>query len=110
MEIKSISSNKLTPMQDFILVKPSTSTKGKKEEETTESGLVLSLAKEKSVVHDRPTHGIILSCGPDCKIVKAGMEVFWDVSRGQDMFLKDGEFVMLMEQGILGYRHEDEDN
>lgn len=96
-------------MQNFILVKAGTSIKGKKEEETTESGLVLSLAKEKSAVIDRPTYGIVLDAGPECTVVKKGMEIYWDMVRGQDLFLRDGEFMLLAEDSILGYRNSDED-
>jgi len=108
MEFKSISSVNFSPMQDFIVVKPFEKFGGKKEEEVTESGLVLTLAKEKSVVTDRPVYGTVLSVGPDAKILKVGMEIFWDVSRGHDLFFKDGEFMILTEDSILGYRNKEE--
>jgi co-chaperonin GroES (HSP10) len=108
MDFKNISSEKFTPMQNFILIKPSSTMEGKKEEEKTESGLILSLAKDKSVVNDRPTNGIVLSCGPECKVVKQGMEIFWDIIRGQDIEFKNGFHMMLTEDSVLGFRHADE--
>lgn len=95
-------------MQDFIVVKPFEKFGGKKEEEVSESGLVLALSKEKSVVTDRPVYGTVLSVGPATKVLKAGMEIFWDVSRGHDLFFKDGEFMILTEDSILGYRNSEE--
>ena len=108
MDFKNISSTNFSPCQDFILLKPSTDMQSKKAEEVTESGLVLALAKTKSVVNDRPTNGIILSCGPDCKIVKPGMEIYFEISRGQDLEFKDGFHMMIMENNVLGFRHADE--
>ena len=107
MKMETISSDKMQPTQNFILVKPSKSFE-KKEEEVTESGLVLALEKKTVGVNDRPTYGIVLSCGPKCETIIPGMEVFWDLSRGQDMMLKDGEFIMLMEDTVIAYRKADE--
>lgn len=108
MDFKNISSQNFTPCQNFILLKPATDMNGKKAEEITDSGLVLALAKDKSVVNDRPTNGIILSCGPDCKIAIPGMEIYFEISRGQDLEFKNGFHMMIMEESILGFRHADE--
>lgn len=107
MNMKTISSTKMKPMQDFLLVKPHTSF-SKKSEEVTETGLVLELEKKNVGVNDRPTSGIILELGPDCKHLIKGMEIFWDITRGQDIELKDGEFMMLMESSVIAYRSEEE--
>lgn len=108
MDLKNISSQNFTPCQNFILLKPATDMTGKKAEEVTDTGLIMSLAKDKSVVNDRPTNGIILSCGPDCKIAEPGMEIYFEVSRGQDLEFKNGFHMMIMEESILGFRHADE--
>jgi co-chaperonin GroES (HSP10) len=108
MDFKKISSENFAPMQNFIVIKPSSDMEGKKEEETTESGLILTLAKEKSVVNDRPTNGVVLSCGPECTIVKPGMEIFWDITRGLDIEFKNGFHMMVSEENIIGYRLSDE--
>ena len=109
MNFKDISSTKFSPMQDFIVVKPFEKFGGKKEEEKTETGIIFELSKDKSVVNDRPVFGTVLSVGPEAKIIKPGMEIYWDVSRGHDLFFKDGEFMILTEDSILGYRNADEE-
>ena len=109
MDFKIITSDKFTPMQDLIVVKPYKSFTGKKEEEVSASGLVISLAKEKSVIHDRPVYGKVISTGSNCKTIKPEMEIFWDITRGQEIQFKDGEFIILQEETILGFRNSSEE-
>ena len=108
MDFKIISSDKFSPLQDLIVVKPYAEFGGRKEEEVTECGLILALSKEKSVVNDRPVYGKVISCGDKCTVIKQGMEIFWDVTRGHDIVFKDGEFMILMEETVLGYRNSEE--
>ncbi len=109
MDFKIITSTKFTPMHDLIVVKPYESFGGKKEEEVSASGLVISLAKEKSVIHDRPVFGKVISVGANCKIIRPEMEIFWDITRGQEIEFKNGEFLILQEETILGFRNALED-
>lgn len=109
MDFKIISSTNFEPMQNFIVVELYDSAKDtKKAEEVTDSGLVLSLAKEKSVVNDRPVYGKVQKVGPDCKTIIPGMEIFWDITRGQDISFKNGEYILLYEEAVLGYRSAEE--
>ena len=97
---QTMTSDEFKVLQNFVLVKPVPLETG---EVKTESGLVLDTSQNTSVV-DRSTTGTILNCGPKCEFVEAGQEILWPRTDGQDIQLKDGEFILLKETSVLGYR------
>lgn len=71
-----------------------------KKEETSTSGIILSIRKE-SVV-ERPTAGEVISIGAECKNAEIGKIVFWDMISGLDIEFDDGEFILIRDETIVG--------
>jgi co-chaperonin GroES (HSP10) len=93
-----INSSEFKPMQDFILVKAL-----EEKEVVSDSGLIISVAVNKSVL-DRPTFGTIIETGPEVKNLKIGMEIAWPMTDGLDYEFKDGMFKVFRENSIVGYK------
>lgn len=93
-----INSNEFKPTKGLALIKAIQL----KKEETTASGLIISIRKE-SVV-ERPTAGEVISVGAECVNAEVGKIVFWDMISGLDLEFDDGEFILIRDETIVGTR------
>lgn len=91
-----INSEDFQPTEGLVLIKAIQL----KKEETSSSGIVLSIRKE-SVV-ERPTAGEVITIGADCVNAKIGSIVFWDMTSGLDIEFDDGEFILIRDKTIVG--------
>ena len=91
-----INSNEFQPTDGLVLIKAIQL----KKEETSSSGIILSIRKE-SVV-ERPTAGEVIAIGTECTNAKIGTVVFWDMSSGLDIEFNDGEFILIRDKTIVG--------
>lgn len=96
-----IESTEFQPKNEFILVKP----EELKTEETTSSGLVISLNKNNRAL-DRPTSGRVIAVGKDIEDIPVGTFVFWPTTDGIDFEFNDGDFMLLRYASILGSKKE----
>ena len=92
-----INSSEFQPKNEFILVKP----EELKTEETTLSGLVISINKNNRAM-DRPTSGKVVAVGKDIEDIKEGTFVFWPTTDGIDFEFEDGDHILLRYASILG--------
>lgn len=95
-----IESKDFQPRNDLILVKPVALEKG---EETTDSGIVIAITQNQSIT-DRPTSGEVISHGTDCAGINVGDMVIWPETDGIDLTFNDGEFMLLREPSIIGFK------
>lgn len=95
---KTVNIEDLTPSQNFVIVKCLELDKGV---ELTDSGLVTKISQNNSVI-DRPTFGTVISVGPDVECYKSNDIVFWDETAGQDIKVKNGDYMILRDTSILG--------
>lgn len=91
-----INSDEFVPTKGLALIKAIQL----KKEETSTSGIILSIRKE-SVV-ERPTAGEVISIGAECKNAEIGKIVFWDMISGLDIEFDDGEFILIRDETIVG--------
>lgn len=71
-------------------------------EEKTESGIIVKTANQKSEITDRNTYGIVEYVGPDVTDIKKGDHVFWHITSGTEVEFRDGIFMILDRERILG--------
>lgn len=95
-----IDSTEFQPTKGLVLIK----TIQLKKEETSSSGIILSIRKE-SVI-ERPTAGEVIAIGTDCKTAQPGLVVFWDMTSGLDLEFNDGEFILIRDETIVGTKIE----
>jgi len=93
-----IKSSDFQCIHDYVLVKPE-----KEPSETISEGGIVMLTGKKSAI-DRPTSGVIISFGLEAKECRLGLFVAWPSTDGIDIEFNDGEFVLLREKSILGYK------
>ena len=78
--------------------------------ETTESGIIINVGKQ-SVVTDRPSTGVIVAMGEECKKFEIGNQVFFAPQSSFDLeFFKtegDEKYLMVPEDRIDGLRVKD---
>lgn len=94
-----VNSTEFKPKAEYILVKPIEF----KKEETSTTGIVLSIRKE-SVI-ERPSFGEVVDLGSDVieqNIAKLGDILFWPSADGLDLEFDDGVFLLLRYQSIIG--------
>lgn len=91
-----INSDEFIPTEGLALIKAIEL----KKEETSSSGIILSIRKE-SVV-ERPTAGEVISIGKDCLNAGIGKIVFWDMQAGLDLEFNDGMFILIRDKTIVG--------
>ena len=91
-----INSTDFKPTEGLVLIKAIQL----KKEETSSSGIILSIRKE-SVV-ERPTAGEVITVGTECTNAKIGTIVFWDMTSGLDIEFDDGEFILIRDKTIVG--------
>lgn len=91
-----INSDEFIPTEGLALIKAIQL----KKEETSATGIVISIRKE-SVV-ERPTAGEVISVGAECKNAEIGKVVFWDMVSGLDLEFNDGEFILIRDETIVG--------
>lgn len=92
-----IKSEEFQPTEGLVLTKPIEL----KKEETTMSGLVISIKQESIVV--RPSHGKVIAVGDNCK-AEIGKVVFWPMSDGLDLEFDDGQFLLVRDKAIIGIK------
>ena len=91
-----IKSTEFKPAKDLVLVKPIELDTG---EVTTDTGLVVDLEQNQSII-DRPTTGTVIASA--CEDYTEGTEVMWLETAGQDIEFSDGVFMVLKEDTIIG--------
>lgn len=91
-----INSNEFIPTEGLALIKAIEL----KKEETSTTGIILSIRKE-SVV-ERPTAGEVISIGAECTNASVGKIVFWDMQAGLDLEFNDGIFILIRDKTIVG--------
>lgn len=91
-----INSNEFQPTEGLVLIKAIQL----KKEETSSTGIILSIRKE-SVV-ERPTAGEVITVGTECVNAEIGAIVFWDMTSGLDIEFDDGEFILIRDKTIVG--------
>jgi len=96
-----LESKEFLPTKGLFLVKPVEFNKM----ETTESGIVFSVNSHKSV-HERPTSGEVVALGDDVENVKIGDVVLWPMTDGINIEFNDGEFLLLKEDSLIGFKKE----
>lgn len=98
---KNMTVQEFVPMQNFIVVDRVELDKGPEIAEGSE--ILISMEQNNSIV-DRPTTGTVLRAGKEAENVKVGDEVIWVEADGMEMMFKDGEYLILRENSILGYK------
>lgn len=73
-----------------------------KEDEITESGIIIQTSQNKSDVTDRNCYGVVQAIGTEVTDVKNGDFVFWHITSGVEVEFRDGFFMILDEERILG--------
>jgi co-chaperonin GroES (HSP10) len=73
-----------------------------KKEEKTDSGIIIQTANQKSQITDRNTFGKVANVGPDITDIKVNDFVFWHITSGVEVQFRDGYFMVLHEDAILG--------
>lgn len=81
----------MQPLGDLVLIKY------EPPKFETESGIIFKVSK--SVIHDRPTEGVVIAIGSKVEEVKVGDKVKFENIRGYD--IADG-LMLLGEKTILG--------
>lgn len=71
-------------------------------ETKTESGIIIARASEKSAITDRNTYGKVVSVGKDVKEIKVNDHVFWHIVSGVEVKFRDGFFMIMEEDRIMG--------
>lgn len=99
---KNMSSEEFKVLQNFIMVNPEALETG---ELKTESGLVLAMEQNNSVIN-RPTTGKVMTVGPLVESLNVGDSVLWVETDGLEIELSDGIFLILKETSIIGYKNE----
>ena len=99
MQRINIESAEFIAQDDYVLVKPFDTQK----EETTAGGIVL---QTEITALSRPTHGKVISIGPNVTSRDLLYEVFWPETDGLDLKFNDGEFVLLRQKSIVGVRRQ----
>lgn len=93
-------STEMKPISDHVLVKPVPLETG---EAVSDTGIVVELEQNNSII-DRPTEGTVIAVGKQTEEIETGMFVMWLETDGQDIELEDGNFLILKERSILGYK------
>jgi len=92
-----INGSEFQPKNNYVLVNPVEL----KSEEVTETGLVLGINENKSVIN-RPTMGDVIAIGKDIEDIAEGETVFWPNTDGIDFEFNDGIKVLLKYESIIG--------
>ncbi|MCK5537176.1 MAG: hypothetical protein KAI79_10130, partial [Bacteroidales bacterium] len=87
-------------LQDFVIVAPVALETG---EVLSETGLILDKEQNNSIIN-RPTTGVVVTIGPKTETVAVGDTLIWVEEDGMEMEFKDGVFLILRENSILGYK------
>lgn len=99
-ETEELLSTEFQPLSEFLLVKP------KKLETEVKSEFGIVIENKRSVV-DRPCSGEVLAIGKkasDETDVQVGHHVIWVSTKGIDLKFKDGIFILLDYQSLIGYK------
>ena len=95
---EDVESINFTPSKELLLLKPRELPQG----EVVENGFVIEMEQNTSVV-DRPTLGKVINVGESVDKGYLGKTIIWEERAGQDLMLKDGHFLVIGEEAILGY-------
>lgn len=93
-----IKSEDFIPSEELILIKQQEI----KKEETSTSGIVISLKKES--ITNRPGSGEVISIGHAVKNIQEKDFVFFPNTDGIDIEFDDGEFMLIREKSVIGKR------
>jgi co-chaperonin GroES (HSP10) len=96
---KTMKSTEFNVLQNFVIVAPVALETG----EVIECGIITDTEQNNSIIN-RPTTGTVVSIGPDVESVKVNSTILWVEQDGIDMEFEDGEFLILRETSILGYK------
>jgi len=99
-ETEELYSYEFQPLSEFLLVKP----KVLESEVKTDFGLIV---EQKRSVVDRPCSGDVLAIGKKASEetgVQVGHYAIWVSTKGIDLKFKDGIFVLLDYQSLIGYK------
>jgi len=99
IENKTMTSEEFKVLQNFVLVDPIPLEQG----ELMEGGIIIDTDHNNSIIN-RPTSGTVISTGPSVESVKSGDTVLWVEQDGLEIMLMDGEYLILKETSILGYK------
>ena len=97
---KSMTSKEFKVLQNFVVAKPVPLETG----EVLEGGVIIDTEQNNSIIN-RPTTGTVITVGPEVKSVSIGDTVIWVEQDGMEMQFSDGEFLILKETSILGYKN-----
>ena len=99
-ETEEMNSSEFQPLSEFLLVKP----KELNQEVKTDFGLIV---EQKRSVVDRSCSGEVLAIGKKASEetdIKVGNYAIWVATKGIDIKFKDGKFLLLDYQSLIGYR------
>ena len=99
-ETEELLSTEFQPLSEFLLVKP------KKLETEVKSDFGIVIEKKRSVV-DRPCSGEVLAIGKKASEetgINVGNYAIWVSTKGIDIKFKDGMFILLDYQSMIGYK------
>ena len=97
IEHKDVPSSRFNPVKDLYLLKPRALPKG----EIQENGFIVEMEQNTSVV-DRASLGKVIAIGPEADEQYLDKTIIWEERAGQDLVLKDGQFLVIGGEAILG--------
>ena len=92
-----VGSENFTPAKELMLIQPRELPQG----EVKEGNFIVEMEQNTSVV-DRPTLGTVIAIGKEVDSDYLNKTIIWEERAGQDLFLKDGQFLVIGEEAILG--------
>lgn len=97
-----VNSSEFKPSEGYMLVKPIEF----KKEETSASGIVISIRKES--VAERPSYGTVVeisdSSAKEHLEININSIVFWPSTDGIDLEFDDGVFLLLRDKSVIGFK------
>ncbi len=91
-------SSEFIPNSLYILVKPASAV-----EKTTAGGIIVPLTKKRNTF-DRATSGVAIAVGEEVENIKTGNYVIWPSTDGLDLEFDDGEFILVRQASIIGFK------
>ncbi len=98
-QIIELDSSEFKPSKDLMLVRPEKVVS----EKISAGGIIMPTAKN-SIMDERPTSGIVVAIGESIEVAKEGDFVIWPAQDGIDLEFNDGDFLLLREKSIIGFK------
>ena len=98
-QVINIDSSEFTPTGELVLVKP----EALQSEKVSSGGIIIPL-QQMSVTSDRPTSGKVVRVGKDTNAVSVDDIVIWPNADGIEFEFNDGEFILLRQKSIIGFK------